>query len=146
MRGFTLIEVIVVLAIVGIAAAAVVPLVNNAIVQQELNNSALTLAADLRYLQQLAINDARGTNQYYLQLDPAANCYRLIRSARGQMVNLPASVRIKSGVDKITFYANGVPDKGHTITLASSALNKGKAIKIEGAIGRVRVEDVTYQP
>lgn len=119
-------------------------MIHDVIAKQELNYSAVRLATDLRRLQQLAINDALGTNQYYLLTDPAGNCYRLVRQGRATKVVLPASVKFRSGVDKITFYASGVPDQGHTITLASLKLKAAKAIKIEGAIGRVRIEDVAY--
>jgi prepilin-type N-terminal cleavage/methylation domain-containing protein len=55
-RGFMLIELVLVIAIIAIAAALVFPQIGDWIAAYDLNIAARQLAADLRLLQQLSIN------------------------------------------------------------------------------------------
>lgn len=75
-RGFTLIELVVVLAIIAMALALVLPRLPSS-ESENLKTSARTLAATLRYLQDRA---ASGRTTYYLQIEPGTESLKVLEA------------------------------------------------------------------
>ena len=73
-RAFTLVEMLLVLAIVAIMAASIAPLASRSLATMRLRQAALTLAAHVRFAQTLAIDRGRITR---LRLDRARRSYRV---------------------------------------------------------------------
>lgn len=139
-KGFTIIEVVVVVAIIGILAAMAIPQLGNSVAEQELNSSAQQLVSELRYLQQITINadDTQtyrmvfNSNQYYI-----ANGVNIIKT-----IALPASVLIYGTPSDMTFNRyDGGTTTAQTIQLRSASLNKSLYIKIHPNRGRVRIDN-----
>ncbi|GFE59466.1 prepilin-type N-terminal cleavage/methylation domain-containing protein [Geobacter sp. AOG2] len=76
-RGFTLIEIVVVLAIIGMVMMLVIPRLPNS-EREDLKISARTLASTLRYLQDRATTT--GTT-YYLHLEPGTDTVKVMQAA-----------------------------------------------------------------
>lgn len=76
-RGFTLIELVVVLAIIGMVMALVFPRLPSS-ESENLKVSARTLASTLRYLQDRA---ATGRTTYYLLMEPGTDSIKVLESA-----------------------------------------------------------------
>lgn len=76
-RGFTLIELVVVLAIIGMVMALVFPRLPSS-ESENLKVSARTLASTLRYLQDRA---ATGRTTYYLLMDPGTENIKVLEAA-----------------------------------------------------------------
>ncbi|EAX47869.1 hypothetical protein TcarDRAFT_1558 [Thermosinus carboxydivorans Nor1] len=148
-RGFTFIETVIAVAILGIAATLAMPAIGNFLAAHELNYAARNLAADIRYLQQLSINDPDNKADYKMFIQP--NEYRITWYNATDPLNpmpedtfkrvvLPASVLIVSPPQQLKFGSLGVPLNGTSILLQST---KGgyKYVKIAPITGRVRVDD-----
>jgi general secretion pathway protein H len=76
-RGFTLIEIVVVLAIIGMVLALVIPRLPNS-EHEDLKTSARTLASTLRYMQDRA---ATARTTYYLRLEPGTDNVKVLEAA-----------------------------------------------------------------
>jgi general secretion pathway protein H len=76
-RGFTLIEIVVVLAIIGMVLALVIPRLP-APENENLKISARTLASTLRYMQDRA---ATARTTYYLRLEPGTDSVKVLEAA-----------------------------------------------------------------
>ncbi len=76
-RGFTLIEIAVVLAVIGLVLALVMPRLPST-EAESLKISARTLAATLRYLQE---RSAAGQASYLLRIEPGTGTFRILEAA-----------------------------------------------------------------
>ncbi|SDF08995.1 prepilin-type N-terminal cleavage/methylation domain-containing protein [Sporolituus thermophilus] len=148
-RGFTLIETVIVIAILGIAATLAMPMIGNFLAAHELDYAARNLAADIRYLQQLSINDPDNkadykmfiqNNEYRITWYNATNPLNPMPEDTFKRVVLPASVSIVSPPQQLKFGSTGAPLKGTSILLQST---KGgyKYVVVASITGRVRVSD-----
>ena len=85
-RGFTLIEIAVVLAIIGLVLALVLPRLPSSD-SENLKVSARTLASTLRYMQDRA---ATGRTIYYLRLEPGTDSVTVLEAAADGSEKEPA--------------------------------------------------------
>jgi len=101
-RGFSLIEMVIAVAIVGILAAAVVPSLSMSDTRV-LESAARVLASDLRLARSYAI---RNNTDYSVQFDLAGNAYDLVHTGSGNprpIENPLASVSTASGTYRVEF-------------------------------------------
>ncbi len=160
-RGFTLVEVIIVVVIISIAAMMAVPMFSSA-GSMQIGSAANIIAADLEYAKSMAIT--RGQN-YSVVFDATAESYKIV-DQNGNVVSHP----VKQGFEYIVDFKNDSrlskvdissaqfqPNTANTITfdylgspysgaVASSGyeLNSGSiAISADGATTTITVEPVT---
>lgn len=145
-KGFTLIELTVVLLIIGLMAVTTAPLTIKGIATFNLVSSSHLLAADIRELQQLALCDY--SSQYLITF--FKDHYQMTKSAypspkRIGSRSLPAGIRVEHTNfpgDVLRFSAKGSPSpKGGTVTLYDPVTGKRKYVIIASITGRVRVSD-----
>ena len=79
-RAFTLIELIIVIAIIVIMLAVALPISTNAIAERSLYNAAVQVQQDIRLAQQLAISHST-TDKFKIHFYPASNYYTVETSA-----------------------------------------------------------------
>ncbi len=89
-RAFTLFELSLCLMIIGIIAAALVPIIGNNIRSSRLRTAANVLAADIDYCSSICISRAKATNAAAISFDTAHNKYTLIDVASGATLKHPA--------------------------------------------------------
>jgi len=140
-RGFTLIELVLVLVVMGISMAIVVPNIGRRLQEREVRSSALSLAAVARDLRSRALLD--GIAQQLIVSMPH-NTY-LVPTKRE--IHLPQDIRIASidggeAVERDTrrfyFFPNG-SSLGGEIVVADSANSISYHIRMEPLTGKIEV-------
>jgi len=142
-QGFTLIELIIVVAIIAIVTALAVPKMGDWLAEQDLNIAARELAADLRLVQQLSINCAGTTPEFYLiNTSPYGYVTALNTKVIQPKRTFPRTVRVSGSATTISFTNNGIPKQGKDMTIALARVDgRGtKRIIIQAQTGRVRIE------
>lgn len=141
-KAFNLIEVMVVIGIMSILAAALVPTLGNYLPGIQLNGSARTLASDLRLAQEKTVTEQ---NQYALIFDLSSSPknYKLVKFGE---LNEPAlkevdfasneNVTLDSTIsdNRIVFSADGGPSSSGNIVLSNNAGSKTINISPAGFI------------
>lgn len=141
-RGFTVIELVIIIAIISILAGLALPAINETIARQEILNAARLLESDIRWVQQMAMNTTPDTS--FPEFKPQPNKYsvksglKLIKS-----VNLPAGVTL-SGPKTLTFGMNGTPiTDGQALPTTFFLTSKKTSLTrhvVVSSVGRVRIE------
>ena len=154
--GFTLIEVILVVLIIGIAAGVVVPMMSSA-GSMEIRAAASMIAGDLEYAKSMAIS--RG-QPYSVRFDTTTESYRVLDQAGtviahpvkkgfsyaidfrndGRLDRVDISNVSFDGTDKVTFDYLGSPYNGSGGSLLSGGV---VTLQSGGATRTVSVEPVT---
>jgi len=149
--GFTLAEIIVVVVIIGIAAAVIVPLVVDT-GDMQATAAARMIAADLQYAQNQAITRQQDIT---VTFDAADNSY-VVSNASGTLIhpitkkaysvdfdtadgfgNLNVVSASFGGTGSVTFDELGSPGSAGTITIQAGA--SVYTVSVTGATGRVTV-------
>ena len=142
-QGFTLIEVLITVAMIGILAGIAIPRLGNALALRELDNAARQLAGDLRLLEELAHN----TNDNGVTLIP----FMMFKNSTPygyqitghSWVYFPSSVRINDNPANVEVRIDGNPSNPIRISLESTVVSGAQRfIKIQPLTGRVRISDV----
>ncbi|MEG6584046.1 pilus assembly FimT family protein [Dendrosporobacter sp. 1207_IL3150] len=146
-KGFTAIEVLIVIAILGLVAGIAVPRINHSMALIELDNAARELAADLRWLQQNSVNATAGSSSLGISSDPIASLYFYTSSPYGYYITknavtikkkiFPTTVEVVGFYNKISFGTNGYIVTPVTINLRSGSVYKKVIVD---AVGRIRIE------
>jgi type IV fimbrial biogenesis protein FimU len=140
-HGFSLIELILVLVLLGVSSLIVIPNVNRGMRAQQLRKTALELAAVARDLRSRALY---GGIPQQLVLDAEENRYVV---ARDREIHLPPNVRfaeIEGGETlgrrsrRFLFFPNGSALPGR-VGLALGDSSPGYSIRFEPLTGRVEV-------
>jgi general secretion pathway protein H len=141
-RGFTLIELSLVVLLIGVSLAVVLPNINRGLQDREIRKSALGLAAVARDLRSKAVT--AGVPQQ-LVLNLLQSSY--IAGRRREAVHLPGEVRFASvrggeSIDRDTkkfyFFPNG-SSLGGEIVLADGEKSIFYSIRLEALTGRIAV-------
>ena len=140
-KGFTLIEYIVVIAIIGILSATVVAASSNFVPSLKLNGSAKNLQSHLRQAQEEAITQQK---QYVIRFDLASSPpkYQLIKIDGGETIvrtiNLPQNITVSLSSDitdnQIAFSPDGGPSSSGDITITAGEKTKVITISPAGVI------------
>ena len=145
-KGFTLVELVCVLALLGLIALIAVPAIASVGSSRNLEIAARGLAVELRRAQQKAITT--GSTQS-IDLRIYSNDYRVrdLESGEAYTVKLAEGVTyravnfpVESGFPRISFYRSGAPSRGGTIVL-NGPRDRVSYIIVTPATGRVRVSD-----
>ena len=141
-KGFSLLELLVVLMLLGLTSLLVLPAMGRRLGQLEVRKSAVKLAAVARDLRSKAIH--QGSMQRLILL-PAENSYEI---AKGHTVRLPSDVRIASiagGIHgsrgegrQFHFYPNGRMHGGE-IEIAGNEGSTSYLTRFDPLSGRVMV-------
>ncbi len=142
-RGFTLLELLVVVTILALLVAVVPPLVSGAIPGAELKSATREIAAALRYARSQAITHGQDVT---LHLDVKSRRYR-ITGARREFA-LPADLDISvygaasASSDSVTggirFFSDG-SSTGGRIKVASTG--RAYQVDVDWLLGRVQIRD-----
>jgi general secretion pathway protein H len=141
--GVTQLELLIVIALMGIIAALVVPMFGGPVSTSELRATARQLAAGLRLARSEAVSERRET---FLVVDVAGKRFKVDREAREHA--LPSKVELKlftaqndlvsENVGSIRFYPDGGSNGGR-ITVASGA--RKFDVDVDWLTGRVAILD-----
>ncbi|KPK40619.1 MAG: hypothetical protein AMJ65_10445 [Phycisphaerae bacterium SG8_4] len=152
-RGFTVVEILIVLVIITIAALTVVPMMSSASSVQ-IRAAASMIAADLEYAKSMAIS--RGQN-YSVRFDQNADSYQVedqannviphpVKKGFDYVVDFGGDTRLNrvditganfSGNPDVEFDSLGSPDSGGTVSLQAGSTTM--TITVEPITGYVSV-------
>jgi len=145
-RGFSLLEMIMVLLIVALVMALVGPMIEGGFTQREVRRAARQIAATMHHCRGEAL--ARGTPQG-LVLDAPENSIRTsdegrwaILTDRAIITDLQGGEMVGDGVMQVLFYPNG-STSGADIVVASrrDPSEIRLRVQLDPLIGRVEVKD-----
>ncbi len=148
-RGFSLVEMVVVLIVLGALAAVALPRYSDALFRYRVEVAAHRLAADLRQARSVARTSSADRT---IAFDAAADRYtvagvdRLDQNAGAYEVDLAAEpydadldrVALDGGVDTLTFDGYGEPDRGGEIELRVGPYTR--VVRVEADSGRVMIQ------
>jgi prepilin-type N-terminal cleavage/methylation domain-containing protein len=147
-RGFSLLELFLVVAIVVVAAAVAVPRYGRASGRYRADLAARRVMADLRLAQSWAkaasssrtVSFSTAASQYQLLNIPAPDGmpgdYTVVLSAEPYQADL-TNVSF-DGSPQVIFNGWGLPDRGGTVTL--SAGGQQRTVVVDGVTGRISVQ------
>ena len=144
--GFSLLELLIVAALISMICGMGIMRLGNSLAEQELSAAALELAADIRWMQQMSTNSpvSAGGSSFYMVFEDAGNRGYLARSGVNvvKRMTLPASVRFGNSPPKLSFSPSGSPSPGgFSIMLQSRQLAKTRYVIVAAVSGRVRVSN-----
>ena len=153
-RGFTLVEIVIVVIIIGIAALVTVPMMSSA-ASMQIRSAANMIAADLEYARSMAIS--RGQN-YSVEFDTGTERYR-IKDQAGNVIPHPVKKGFSYEIDfqnesrlsrvdiaKVDFNATstvqfeclGSPDNGGAVVIQAGAATR--TILVEPVTGFISIQ------
>lgn len=146
--GFSLIELIVTVSILGIMAVATIPFTFEEMNKSNLEQAARIIAGDIRYGESKALSEQSST--FKIHFVSASNEYRKYfdksNPSRFERIMLPEGITMSSAVfgsnsSKVYFNAKGSVTMGGSISLTDSHGN-WTFVRVTPVTGRVRVERV----
>lgn len=147
-RGFTLIELVIVIATITIMAALTVPRIESTLAQRELDNTARMLEADLRWLQQRCINTTPDTSFPIMKFKKTTvpNGYYITLGVDSiKSVSLPSSIVLSGTPVTMSFGMNSTPVTDSqslpTTLLITSNKTTSKKYIIISTTGRIRISN-----
>src|SRR3989338_9342393 len=118
--GFTLIEIIMVLAIIGLIALVSLPVYQKIKPGLTLNSQAIDIVSDLRYAQQLSVTEQIN---YSVVFDQALNKYTIVNTASGATLK-SQNIKPIISINSIT----GLTANTATFNVTGAALESGNII------------------
>jgi general secretion pathway protein H len=142
-HGLTLLELLIVIALMAVVAGMVIPMFGGPVSTSELRSSARQLAAGLRLARSEALSERRET---FLVIDVAGKRFKVDRDAQAH--SLPAKIELKlytaqndlvsDSVGSIRFFPDGGSNGGR-ITVASGS--RKFDVDVDWLTGRVAILD-----
>ncbi|MFQ5822836.1 MAG: Tfp pilus assembly protein FimT/FimU [bacterium] len=158
-NGFTLVEIITILAIVGILSFVAVAKFTNTHTKLQSETMIHKIASDVRFAQQLALSQGKGTrvyidqqnNRYYLKWDdgtyiqnPVGGEDFIIQFGTGDFKEVEITATAFTG-GRLDFNTSGVPLNAgfaYSGTLNLVTLNNSKRILVTANTGLLKIEDL----
>ncbi len=151
-RGFSLLELIIVLIIISLLAVLVTPTLTKTISHMEIKSSAKKISAILRYCRNDAVNKNR---IYQVNFNPESNLIAVFAAEEGQdslnmrsSYPLPKDIRMEkievgktlfeSTLPSFEFYPNGGANGGTAVVRGGEGI--GYAIQVDFLTGTVKIE------
>jgi len=144
-RGFTFIEMIVVLVIVGLAAAVVVPALDAGLDSREVRRATRQIAATMHHMRTEALATGRMRR---MRINPAENAIETddhgrwaVLTERAIIERVEGGAMAGDGTVDILFYANGATS-GADIVIASRRDRSSNRMRLmlDPLVGSIRVE------
>ncbi|MGI9953179.1 prepilin-type N-terminal cleavage/methylation domain-containing protein [Moorellaceae bacterium AZ2] len=146
-RGFTLVEISLVVALLGVVLAISLPSFRKPLAYYRLKVVASQMAQDLREIQQTALNEE--SDKYHVFFAAGGSHYEVRKAQEHTLpqvikrVYLPPTVKIVSTTFKdnaVTFSVKGTPyPTGGTVTLQDTVSGRFMYVIVASITGRVRV-------
>ena len=122
--GFSLAEMLMVIALIGIAVAIGIPLVNEQVRIAEVRGAADDLALHLRAARMISVTKHK-TITFTVSVDPVNEFSYEGNNGQVKTIKMPGRVRIASGSDgSINFMQNGAVDAISSIVIESNVSDK----------------------
>lgn len=145
-RGFTLVELLVVVLLLGILGTLTVPGFRTGLVRHQLDTAARMLAADIRQVQEMVLNE-ESAHEFKVTFEE--HRYTVARDIkRLKTVDLPAGVMVTAanfgGSEMRVWFRNGTVsprDGGGTVVLKHRATGLSSKVVVKPVTGRVRTEN-----
>jgi len=142
-----LLEVIIVMLIVSTVLAIAVPELGKKLAVVRLDALAGQMAADIRTVQQMAINEESAA--YFIEFYPYGERYEIRKTSHPMYivldkVTLPDTadlVATNFSGDRLAFSTQGSPVQGGTVTLQDKRSGRFRYVIVTPITGRVRVSD-----
>lgn len=134
-NGFSLVELLISIGVLGLIAAMSVPYVRTSISSLNLTNASKEIVTDLREAQQRTVTEQ---SNFYVQFIEAENKYRLIKESTGEIIkektlaseiDLYAVNDLTDGKAKFNFF--GAAIETGTIILTNTSTNATSTIEIK---------------
>ena len=143
--GFSLLELLVVTAMISMICAMGLLRLGNCLATAELSAAALELAADLRWMQQASVNSPVGAGGpfYSITFNQASGGGYVVKAGLNvhKRVVFPESVRLANLPQAISFTMVGSPTCAQSIALKSLRTNEVRYVIVAAVTGRVRLSD-----
>ena len=143
--GFSLLELLIVTALISMFCGMSMMRLGEGLAEQELSAAALEMAADLRWMQQVSTNSPASAGGPFFTMvfeDAGGGSYSARSGVQiAKRVFLPASVRFGNSPPQLSFSPTGSPSSGRTIMLQSRRLGKVRYVIVAAVTGRVRVSE-----
>lgn len=140
-KGFTIIEIVLVIALIGILATISLPVYKKTAAHYSLITAARMIASDIRLAQQRSITESRS---YRLLFNTGSDNYQLLSVSNKSEINyLPKGIKIirTNFTDKtLSFLPSGAPSQGGRVVL-ENRFGGRRYIIVTPATGRVRISD-----
>jgi general secretion pathway protein H len=130
-RGFTLLEMLIVLVILSLLMTLVPPLFSNALPSLKLKTITNDLSQDLNYIRDIAILKGRKT---LIVLDPEAGSYASDEKDRGEAQVLPNDIKLNASHIAL----RDVEDKNPVIAFFADGSSSGGVITLSRESGPIR--------
>jgi prepilin-type N-terminal cleavage/methylation domain-containing protein len=142
-KGFSMLELLLVIAILGIVAAIAVPRFTNANAQRDLDNAARQLVVDLRWTSQMAANSVDTVKMIFVNTSPFG--YRVVQGTAETVIkptfSFPPTVLFPSAVSSITYDVYGKPTGSADVSiLLQNTAGQSRTVSIDYLTGRVRMQ------
>lgn len=139
-KGFTIIELVTVLSIIGVVITITLPVFHSTLSKYKLETSAYAIASDMRRIQQKTISEGKF---YRLKFNIYLNSYSVLLGTSEEIKELPDGIRLVTTNFEnhtLSFQVTGAPNRAGTVII-KNADGRFMYIIVEVATGRVRVSD-----
>lgn len=134
-NGFTLIEFLVVIAVLALLASMAAPSFTDQMARRRLQGAGTELATDLQFARAQAVSH-RGTTT--LTTNTTGTGYAVVTAEGTKSVTLPSGVAVTPNTTVTYDYLRGMADADHVLSVSSSHTGGTMDVLVSG-VGRVKV-------